>query len=115
MLAPATATTLDDLREELRQLRMLVERLQPRRPALSRADRDVLAKLLPAIGGAFGSEPFASRDVLSAAGVRVVVRGLSPKRIGKLLSRAAGSPVDGFMVERCGLEINVALWRVMAC
>ena len=68
--APAAMATLEDVMAELRPLRVLIEQQQTRRPALSRGDRDLLAKLLPAIGGAFGSEPFASRDVLTATGVR---------------------------------------------
>lgn len=48
-------------------------------------------------------------------GVRVVLRGLSIKQVGKLLSRGAGIPINGLMIERAGHEINVNLWRVVAC
>ena len=46
--------------------------------------------------------------------VRLVVGGLSVKQIGRLLARAEGMPIGGLLVERCGIEINVALWRVLA-
>ena len=61
----------------MRQRRSCAD-LQGRRtaPMLSRNDRQALEKLLPAIVGALGSEPFTSRDLPDAAGVRVV-RGLS--------------------------------------
>jgi hypothetical protein len=71
-------------------------------------------RLLPALGAAFGSEPFASRDVLDNPGARVVLRGCSIKRIGKLLDRGVGVPIDGLLIERVGIEINVTLWRVVA-
>ena len=108
--------TLDDVITELRILRTLVERLQARRPAaLSRADRELLAKLLPAVGGAFGSTPIASRDLLTDTGVRVVVRGLTVKQIGQLLARSVGTPINGLVIERAGSELSVCLWRVGAC
>ena len=99
----------------MRQRRSCAD-LQGRRtaPMLSRNDRQALEKLLPAIVGALGSEPFTTRDLPDAAGVRVVVRGLSVKQIGRLLSRAEGVPIGGLVVERCGVEINVALWHVLA-
>ena len=100
---------------ELRQVRVLLERLQPRRPALSRGDRDLLAKLLPAVGGSFGSEPFASRDLVDAPGVRAVARGLTVKQIGQLLARSVGTPINGLVLERAGHQLNLCLWRVGAC
>jgi hypothetical protein len=84
--------------------------------ALSRADRALLAKLLPAIAGARGSEEFTSRDLAadSSPALRLVLRRLSVKQIGRLLARAEGIAIDGWIVQRCGIEINVALWRVVA-
>jgi len=79
------------------------------------ANRDLLEKPLPAIAGAFGSEPFAVVDLLTAAGVRVVVRDLTVKQIGQLLGRAVGTPINGLVIERAGHELSVCLWRVGAC
>jgi hypothetical protein len=105
---------LRELVTEVKGLRADLTR-DGRRSHLTRADRDRLAQILPAIAGALGSEPFASRDLSDASpGLRVVLRGLSVKQIGRLLSRAEGVPIDGWLVERCGIEINVALWRVVA-
>jgi hypothetical protein len=109
----AVPVTLDDVMRELVAIRALLE--DRRRPPLSRDDRDQLAQILPAAAGAWGSEPFASRELAADAGVRVVLRGLSIKRVGKLLSRGTGTPINGLMLERAGHEINVNLWRVVAC
>jgi hypothetical protein len=101
---------------ELRQIRQLLERQQRPVSALSRADRALLGRLLPAIAGALGSESFTSRDLAadSSPGLRLVLRGLSVKQIGRLLSRAEGIPLEGWVIERCGVEINVTLWRAVA-
>jgi hypothetical protein len=110
-----TETLLRELITEVRGLRLALERQRRPVATLSRDDRAVLSRLVPAIAGALGSEPFTSRDLPDASpGLRLVLRGLSPKQIGRLLSRAAGVPIDGWLVERCGTEINVTLWRVLA-
>ena len=111
-----TETLLRELVTEVRGLR--ADMRQQRRPAatLSRDDRAVLSRLLPAIAGALGSEPFTSRDLPYASpGLRVVLHDMTVKQIGMLLSRAEGVPIEGWIVERCGIEINVTLWRVLAC
>ena len=109
------AVTLEDLMREVLRLRSLVERLLETRRPLSREDMDRLGTILPAVAGAWESESFASRDLATNAGVRVVLRGLSIKQVGKLLSRGAGIPINGLMIERAGHEINVNLWRIVAC
>ena len=110
----AAAVTLDDLMRQLVAIRALLE--DERRPTpLNRADHELLTRLLPAIAGAFGSEPFASRDLFTAAGVRVVVRDSSVKRIGQLLGRGVGTPINGLVIERAGHELSVCLWRLGAC
>jgi len=108
------------LRELVAGQRQIIQLLeQQRRPSHpTREDRDRLAAILPAIAGALGSEAFASRDLVSddaAPALRVVLAGLTVKSIGRLLARAEGTPINGYMVERCGVEINVTLWRVVAC
>jgi hypothetical protein len=79
------AELLRDLVEEVRGLRAdLSTRGQvltsPRvaESSLSRADLALLPRLLPAIAGALGSEPFASRDLAADAspGLRSVLRDL---------------------------------------
>ncbi len=98
---------------ELVEIRRLLEE---RRPApLSRDDMGRLARILPAVVGAWGSEPFARRDLAADPGVRVVLRGLSVKQVSKLLSRGAGTPINGLVIERAGRELPVCLWRIVAC
>jgi hypothetical protein len=96
-----------------------LERGQKRPPShLTRADRDRLARMLPAVMGVFGSEErFSSRDLAedTRPAVRLVVRGLSVKKISKLFGRADGIPINGLMVQKQGEEFQVAVWRVVAC
>ena len=86
-------------------------------PALSRADRARLARMLPAIAGVYGPDTFSSRDLAedTAAAVRLVVRGLSVKQIGKLCARANGIPIHGLMVRKQDKECQVTLWQIVAC
>jgi hypothetical protein len=85
------------------------------RSTLSRADRRTLAKLLPAAGGVFGSEPFATRELFErdAPALRIVMRGLERLKVGRLLLRAVGHDIDGYLVERVGDELHRALWRIV--
>ena len=48
-------------------------------------------------------------------GLRVVLRGLSVKQIGRLLARAEGIAIDGFMVRKLGTDMHVTQWHVVAC
>jgi hypothetical protein len=109
-----------DVLSELRQIRQLLEQQQQQRPplaaALSRADREVLERLLPATAAVFGqSEPFTSRELVRhpSPGLRVLRRGLSTKQIGRLFMRADRVAVGGFCVQAVGTELNVNLWRVV--
>ena len=85
------------------------------RASLSRADVAALSSLLPAVGGAFGSEPFLTRELFTsdAAAVRLVMRGWNARRVGRLFQRGAGHVVDdGYLVERAGVELHATLWCV---
>ena len=125
-LAPAAETHTEQLlRELLRGQRELADAivalhahlLRVRQPAshLRRRDWDRLARILPAAAGLWGSQLFTSRDVVAAPALRVVVGGLSPKSVGRLLARGAGIPIDGYLVQKHGVELRVALWSVEAC
>ena len=110
----ALETLLRELVVEVRGLRTdLRTRGQP--APLTRQDLAIVRKLLPAIVGALGSEPFASRDLCTTPATRVVLRDLNAKQIGPLLARAEGIPIDGHVLEPAGVEINVRLWRVLVC
>ena len=94
-----------------------IDLLLDRKHALTRADRALLVVMLPPIAGAFGSHAFASREVRESRspGVRLVCKNMSVKTIGKLLARAEGQPVDGYVVMNAGTELNVNLWKILSC
>jgi hypothetical protein len=109
---------LHEIRDEIRGLRAdlgkaITDRLSV--SSLSRADRGRLATLLPAIGGVFGSEEFHSADICEhdAAALRLVCAGLTARQLGRLLRRAAGTPIGGYLVERHGVEAGAVRWRVV--
>jgi hypothetical protein len=103
------------LEQRVRVLELaLAALLEQQRRTLSRREWALLERLYPAIGGAFGSERFASRDLAASPTLRLVLGGRSVKTIGRLLARAVGIAIDGFVVERCGRELRVTLWRVVA-
>jgi hypothetical protein len=102
-----------ELLAEVRQLRGDLARLQGR-STLSRADRRILSKLLPALAGALGSELFLSCELLEHAAVGLVCKGMSARQLGRLLRRSTGVPVDGYLVERVDEEAGAVVWRVVA-
>jgi hypothetical protein len=84
--------------------------------SLSRVDVSLLGRLLPAIGGALGSDEFAVRELFErdSAALRLLLPGLTGIRIGRLFQRAEGQVIDGYLIERTGgRELNTALWRVV--
>ncbi len=110
----ALAGEVRGLRGELRALRADVARLRGA-PRLSRMDVARLSRLLPVIGAVHGSELFTSAEVIEAdaPGLRLVTAGLTPRRLGRLLRRAAGVPVAGYAVERVAVEAGACLWRAL--
>jgi hypothetical protein len=116
------STTDELLRELLDVNRQILATLQQANTThgshspLTRADRAVLAKILPAVSGAYGPETFTARDLVEddRPAVRLVVGGRSVKQLGKLLARADGMAIDGLMLERQGLEFQVTMWRIVA-
>ena len=103
-----------DVLRELRQIRHLLE--QRRRPsALSREDREMLKRILPVLGATFGGDTFSSRDAIEseASGLRLVLRGVSVKQLGKLLARAVDVLIDGLMVRKQGVECHVTAWQIV--
>ena len=104
--------TLDDVLTELHGLRALLQDRGPSR--LSRADRDRLARILPVVAGLMGSAPFLARELLEhpSAGLGLVLAGSSSRSLGRLLRRAEGQPVAGYVVEQVGIEGGAVLWSV---
>jgi len=106
--------TNDELLAELRVIRQLLADHDPV-SRLSRADRDRLGALLPVVGAVVASEGFLVCELLrlESAGLRLVLAGCSGKALGRLLRRAEGVPVGGYVVERLGQEGGAVLWRVV--
>jgi len=108
---------LELLRELVAEVRGLRADLAQRRPAVvTRTDRVRLAQLLPAIAATLGSEIFTVHELFasSAPALPLVLEGLTPGQVGKLLRRAIGVPVEQLVVERMGDEDRRVLWRVVA-
>jgi hypothetical protein len=108
-----------ELLEVLREINAKLDRLlAARAPAapLSRDDRAFLARLLPAAAGVLGSEPFHAAELCEhdAAALRLVCAGLSARRLGRLLRRAADIPIAGYVVKRRGVEAGAVLWQIFA-
>jgi hypothetical protein len=104
------------LRELVAEVRGLRSDLTRRPvPSLSREDRARLSRLLPAIGATLGSELFNSAELHEhgSPALRLVRAGLNAKQLGRLLRRAANTPIDGYMVLHEGTEAGAALWRVV--
>jgi hypothetical protein len=106
---------LDTLIAEIRGLREVLAQARSPRPAtLSRADRDRLARLLPAIAGAIGSDnEQTAAELLEIPAVRLVVD-LDAAALGRLLRRATGIPIAGYVVTRGTTELQRVLWTVRA-
>ena len=111
----STETLLLQILDRLARIETLLEQRQAQPSTLSRDDRARLGRLLPAIVGAIGSELFHSAEIVEheSPALRVVATGLSAKRVGRLLRRATGIPVDEWLVERFGIEAGVTLWRIV--
>lgn len=106
---------IDVLLARVAALEARVVALERQRQTFSRADADALARLLPAFGGAFGSEWFTVRELQASetVAVRVVLSGWSSKRLGKLFARAVGASIAGFALEQSGKAHGAACWRVV--
>jgi hypothetical protein len=113
--APIDQTALLlDIVARLKRIEAAIERLGQQHKPLSRADRQTLARILPAVAGVFGSEPFLASEVEEheSPGLQLVRAGMTARSIGRLLRRAVGIPIDGYVVERLSSEAGAVLWSV---
>jgi hypothetical protein len=104
------------LREDLAAVQRAAQPpITDRLSVLSRADLELLGRLLPPIGAVCDPPEFAVRELFEkdSAELRLVLRGLNGIRVGRLFQRAAGQVVNGYMVERAGAELHASLWRVV--
>lgn len=111
--APVVAL-LETLIAEVRGLRADLARERRPRQALRRADVARLSRLLPAIVGAIGSDPFTVNEVLELPAVRAVAADLAASACGQLLQRARGRAIGGLVVIADSLELNRRVWRIEA-
>jgi hypothetical protein len=111
---PQVVALLETLIAEIRGLRGDLARDRRPRRALSRADVDRLSRLLPALAGCFGSEPFIVAEAFAQPAVRVVTAGLAPPACGQLLQRARGIPIAGYVVTYDATELHRRVWRLEA-
>ena len=107
----AQAGTLADLGARLAVLEV-------RHVTLTAEDRRRLARLLPVVAGEFGSDVFTVKQARARAcdhaGLRLVLADITSDALGKLLSRACGHAIAGFVVRRVGTEGHAGIWRVEA-
>ena len=106
---PEIMESLTTIRKELAEIRGI---LQPRK--CSEADIASLTRLLPAIGGTFGSNPCTTKEIMSDPGIRGVLP-MSNGSVGMLLSKAASDRVviGDLQVEQLPKEHGASLWKVV--
>jgi hypothetical protein len=117
--SPRADAPSDAIEAQLREINAKLDRLLARdRPAapLSRDDRALLRRLLPAVAGVLGSEPFHAAELCEhdAPALRLVCAGLTARRLGRLLRRGADTPIAGYVVKRDGVEAGAVLWQIFA-
>jgi len=81
---------------------------------LSSEDHQLLKRLLPALAGLFGPEPFRSWQALCSPPIAAMIG--TPGRLGTLLHYAAssGTSIDGLKILKVDKKIHGArLWRIV--
>jgi hypothetical protein len=92
---------------QIEQIRAIVrEELAARVRPLPRVDHAVLARLLPALGGAYGSDEWLASEAVQHPALNPVIGGWPAGRLGKLLRRATGVIVNGDDVTIYGLFVE---------
>src|SRR5689334_2687817 len=98
-------------------LQVAVGRLAPE-PKISRQDRRMASRLLPALYAAFGCEAFLTAHLLESPTLRALCPS-APKSqataIGRFLGRIKGVPIDGFYLEASGGKGHAISWSVRPC
>lgn len=101
--------------EDVRAIRLAVERERPHRPD------DVAASLLRAIINTIGTRVFTCCDLVEHAALAPALRSaivgavgeaMKPQRIGKLLQRVEGLDFDGLSAHRIGSDREGAVWTI---
>ena len=106
-----------DVLAELAALRARVDAVERRLSpcTLRREDRAALERILPAIAGALGSEYFLASEAVASANpaLVLVLAGMNARRLGRLLRRADGVEVCGYIACASGTEAGAVLWSVV--
>lgn len=102
------------LRELISEVRGLRADHRGKKSLLTRKDRALLERLLPAIALLFQQELFTAREVREhqAPGLKFMLEGVDTKSLGRLLTRADGAAIAGNAVHCTGQESNVMLYQL---
>ena len=124
---PETVTILreirDDqreIRDELRGIRLLLERHDHTPRRLSQADEKALSKLLPVLVTAIQGRRFTVRQltehaklqVAPAIALREALGSTNPRRIGRLFRRSCYNDVGGYRIKEVGFTRDGVEWIV---
>ena len=101
------------LAHDVETLRDDVELLASR-GRLSRDERAMLERLLPAAAAVVRDAAFTAGDLLEMPSLSSLLDGYGASSAAWLLGRAVGSRIGGFRVERIGTDRAGALWRLRA-
>lgn len=96
-------------------LRSICDQINAMLAAPATDETDLLAKLLPAIGGERGSDLFTARDLKASPSlaIRELVAHLDTRALGRLLRDSEGKIFAGYRIGRKG-HSNVVFWFVEA-
>jgi hypothetical protein len=111
--SPLVVDDLAALQQQVADLERRMAALEAARSTLSRADVELLQRLLPAWAGAVGSEPVLVGELLRYPAIELVLAGMPARRLGRLLRRCTGRPVDAYIVKRLGREDGAVIWGLM--
>jgi len=115
-IAALARELLDGQRQIIAGQRAILAAIEQQRlAAVAPADQERLAKLLPAIVGAYGSVRFLASDLAEddSPALTLVTGGLNGRQLGMLFARCAEIPIEGHMVQRAGSASGSTLWRVV--
>jgi hypothetical protein len=97
---------------ELRAIRIAISQRELSVTVKKSTDGAILAKLLPAIAGVFGSSSFKVSEALAYPAIRELTGHQSPDKLGALFARNAGRPIDELVLERSKRERGSTLWLI---
>jgi len=111
--ASAHSEELETLRSIVADLSIRIEALEARLKPRPHRDPEVLSRILQAIGGIRGSEPFKCKELYLDPVLKKVLDGYSAKRLGKALSMVVGQDIGGLTVQRFFTEQHAVVWKVL--